>query len=149
MINYRDMTFCTAKSCQKFGRECSRSFTDRVQLDAEIWWGGRAGSPPVAKFTDPEKLECYVPKAGAQPRPDPAVTARQRKVGDIVMVDWGYGGVGEMVPCEILSIRLDKDVWDRPTTYVEVRYNGTGETITTDIESCRDYEPEPPRATGG
>jgi len=68
----------------------------------------------------------------------------KRKVGDIVLVDWGYGGVSDMVPCEILSIRAGKDVWGRPTTDVEVRYNGTGEIITTDLKSCHDYEPEQP-----
>lgn len=60
MICYRDMTFCRASDCRKFGKECGRSFTEEVKQGAFEWMGENA---PIAFFTTPPE-ECYEPVEG-------------------------------------------------------------------------------------
>lgn len=64
MMCYRDMTFCTGDGCKKFGKDCHRSLTKEVLNQAERWWGGKGA--PIARFTNPRELECYVPNENTQ-----------------------------------------------------------------------------------
>lgn len=65
MLCYKDMTFCSGGNpkCSKFGdgeNKCPRSLTPKVREHAAKWWGeGTDTGPPIAQFTEPEKLECY------------------------------------------------------------------------------------------
>ena len=54
MMCYRDMTFCEYKECSKFD-SCHRALTDKVQADAEKWWGSEKA--PIATFAS--KPECF------------------------------------------------------------------------------------------
>jgi len=60
MISYQDRTFCSAKECSKFST-CGRALTDEVIEKANEWWG-RLPGVPIARFTKPQKLECYDPR---------------------------------------------------------------------------------------
>lgn len=51
-MTYRDMTFCAARSCKKFG-PCFRSLTKEVEQRAERI------NAPISQFMHPETLECY------------------------------------------------------------------------------------------
>jgi hypothetical protein len=53
MMCYRDMTFCTGGGCANFDT-CSRALTQEVKDGAE-----KIGLP-IARFTEPTKLECFV-----------------------------------------------------------------------------------------
>lgn len=63
MMTYRDMTFCTARECSKFS-DCPRALTDKVEAQAEKWWGGPGA--PVARFANPKELICYDPRPEEQ-----------------------------------------------------------------------------------
>lgn len=45
MLCYRDRTYCWHKCGNA---TCPRNFTEKEQRDAELWWQGNHGSPPVA-----------------------------------------------------------------------------------------------------
>ena len=55
MICYRDKTFCDATDCANFG-PCPRSLTQAVKELAE------RHNLPVAKYSAPQELPCYLPK---------------------------------------------------------------------------------------
>ncbi len=59
MIHYKDTTFCTAKDCLAFD-DCPRALTEQVKADAQRWWG--TTEAPIARFIEPENLECYDPR---------------------------------------------------------------------------------------
>ena len=60
MLRYKDMTFCPAGDCDNFG-QCFRELTEKVKHDAEL------ADMPIARFANPEKLECYNTNAKGQP----------------------------------------------------------------------------------
>lgn len=48
MINYRDMTFCSAKCANK---ECQRQFTPEEEVKAKLWWDGDGAPVAFADFS--------------------------------------------------------------------------------------------------
>ena len=61
MMCYRDMTFCE-------GNGCLRALTCHRYLSDDIWAQAQASNMPVARFEEPEKLECYLaPKKEENP----------------------------------------------------------------------------------
>lgn len=58
MLCYADRTFCNATECERF-THCPRALTDEVKRAAVRWWGN--DDPPVALFSNPKELDCYVP----------------------------------------------------------------------------------------
>ena len=54
MMCYKDRTFCRDKDCIKFN-ECYYALTDKIKLDAEIWWQGK--DAPIAVHTN--RLGCF------------------------------------------------------------------------------------------
>jgi len=59
MMCYRDKTYCDGDGCRKF-HECPRAITWEVLKGSE-----RAGIP-IARFTEPSALDCYVPPDGSE-----------------------------------------------------------------------------------
>jgi len=59
MNGYRDMTFCRADDCAARSH-CDRYLTKEIKQAAARWWGGEGA--PIATFTTPKELECYVPE---------------------------------------------------------------------------------------
>ena len=57
MMCYRDMTFCSEKTCNHFGDGCHRSLTESVREAANEWWGDPEGSAPIAQFIG--KPQCF------------------------------------------------------------------------------------------
>lgn len=57
MTGYRDMTFCRGAGCAKFAG-CPRALTPEVRAAAQRWW--RGPNPPIAQFSNPRGLTCYV-----------------------------------------------------------------------------------------
>ncbi len=65
MICFRDITFCTEKTCSKFGDgndDCFRSLTLAQEHMAYHWWNNgdntKTDSPPICQFAD--RPDCYV-----------------------------------------------------------------------------------------
>ena len=56
MICFKDMTFCTESTCEKFG-PCPRTFNEETQEKADKWWGRLEGPAPVCFFAETPK--CY------------------------------------------------------------------------------------------
>ena len=54
MICYRDMTFCEEKKCSEF-KNCHRALTNKVQKEAEKWWGSK--DAPICVFLG--KPDCF------------------------------------------------------------------------------------------
>jgi hypothetical protein len=53
-MTYKDMTFCKAwKECKK-GNKCERAYTEKLIVDATIWWGG-----PNAPIAVTDKFDCF------------------------------------------------------------------------------------------
>ena len=67
MMCYRDMTFCGGDGCQRFG-ECPRSLTKEVDRAAT------QANRLIARFTNPQELDCYVAKNGEVPSKKPEGT---------------------------------------------------------------------------
>lgn len=55
MLCYHDKTWCSFYNTCNKGESCSRSLTDKVRDDADIWWG--KSNPPIMTFTEPPN--CY------------------------------------------------------------------------------------------
>ena len=64
MICFRDMTFCEGGNplCAKF-KNCPRALDYHVKESARRWWQGEKGEAPIARFEEPEKLNCYETEA--------------------------------------------------------------------------------------
>jgi len=54
MMCYRDITFCIAECANT---NCQRKFTDKVQQDAQKWWGNE--NAPIAVSDLSEGCEDY------------------------------------------------------------------------------------------
>jgi hypothetical protein len=57
MMCFRDTTYCPGDGCVKFD-SCPRALTPAVLDEAKRWWGG--DDAPIARYTEPRQLECYV-----------------------------------------------------------------------------------------
>lgn len=57
-MRYGDRAFCNAEHCKNFKR-CGRALTPEVEARAAAWWGESKGEPPIARFIEPEKLDCF------------------------------------------------------------------------------------------
>ena len=63
MICYKDMTFCEERTCDNFDT-CNRALTDKVQAEADEWWGKGRGIAPIARWT--ERPVCYTKREEIQ-----------------------------------------------------------------------------------
>ncbi len=59
MMGYKDMIFCTQKTCALFDQtKCHRALTPEIIEGAEKWWGGK--DFPICVFQ--ERPDCYEEK---------------------------------------------------------------------------------------
>lgn len=59
MMCYKDRTYCDGDGCQNF-HECPRAITK------EVLEGAMRVGIPIARFTEPSSLDCYVPPDGSE-----------------------------------------------------------------------------------
>ena len=74
MIHYKDMTFCASPACKN---KCGRQLTEKIEADAERWWGKPGAPISMAYFCDEEGEPYCDSAARGEARKEGAGTSEQ------------------------------------------------------------------------